>query len=158
MENKKSEVISLRRYAELFWLDGALFADNALTSNEDDPYIATMANDAVKHFQFSAWLDELDKRRSMDFVPQRNTKINFRIWLEEQGVDTTLFWKNCKRKHNGFITFTNRRRSELKYIVPCRWLVYAFNWEKSLQTGVNWCVLDIRWYKICAGNEVEFGF
>jgi hypothetical protein len=41
-------------------------------------------------------------------------KLNFKKWLDNQGVDTELFWKNCKKKNQkwdnvGYFT----KRSEL---------------------------------------------
>lgn len=89
-------------------------------------------------------------------------KLNFKTWLEEQGVDTKLFWKNCKKKHQKWELCAPMERRELVRYNPPNWLRAAFSWEKSLIGTYEFLfLLEIKWlgevekYNI---EDIEFGF
>ena len=58
--------------------------------------------------------------------------LNFKKWLESQGIDTDVFWENCKRKNQGWTDKLLTKRKKLKKLPPRQWIHSAFRWEKSL--------------------------
>ena len=70
--------------------------------------------------------------------------INFKEWLEDQGIDSNIFWENCKKKNQGWSdknSFYSRR--DFENIEMRDWIMSAFSWENiiipnlPLPWGVN---------------------
>jgi len=93
-------------------------------------------------------------------------ELNFKDWLEEQGVNTKLFWKNCKKKYQKFDrVWDNKPRKYLGKQRPSEWINYAFDWEGSIAKNSYsyWSKIDTRWYSALEiakhdGAKVVFGF
>jgi hypothetical protein len=59
--------------------------------------------------------------------------INFKEWLEDQGIYSNMFWKNCKRKNQGWShkdLFYSRR--DFENIEVRDWIMSAFSWENTM--------------------------
>jgi len=91
-------------------------------------------------------------------------ELNFKDWLEKQGVDTKLFWKNCKKKHQRWcLNSLTDSRSKLVNEEIIFWLGNAFAFENALQKDVNFRKLSNKWErKVCKakkkGRKIVFGF
>jgi len=86
--------------------------------------------------------------------------INFKEFLEGEGVDAKLFWKNCKKKYNNNVPESTRK--QLKTRLACDWLCHAFDWEDSLQAlhFDEWFRIDNKWLQLTknTGKTIVFGF
>ena len=99
--------------------------------------------------------------------------INFKEWLEDQGINSSAFWENCKRKNQGWLIqdLLPYNRKDFENIEARNWIMNAFSWENTkipdlpLSWGTN--VFDIfnklsrTWNKVLVDNPdaiVELGF
>jgi len=85
--------------------------------------------------------------------------LNFKDWLASNGINTELFWKNCKEKHNGF----HYKRKELVNSFDENWIGMAFDWDGNLlgKTEKEMEDLHIAWGDLVRSGEyinIEFGF
>jgi len=94
-------------------------------------------------------------------------KINFEKWLKEQGVNTKLCYKNCKRKHQNWDVDIEKdhfyRRRCLRYTNPQYWIRKAFAWDKAFQhKNIHfWAKLEMKWQKLLINKskaKIIFGF
>jgi hypothetical protein len=90
--------------------------------------------------------------------------INFKKFLKEKGVNTKLFWKNCKKKHQGWGAFDMiEPRKNLKEQESRLWVGNAFYFKNNiigLSTNEMY-ELDTEWIKLISKNpqaKVKFGF
>jgi UDPglucose 6-dehydrogenase len=108
-------------------------------------------------------------------IEEEKKVINFKEWLEEQGVDSNMFWKNCKRKNQGWsdkdtyqAAFYNR--IDFENIKLEDWIRCAFKWENTiidikLQGFLNTFSflesLSFNWNKVLIDNPdaiIKLGF
>ena len=92
-------------------------------------------------------------------------ELNFKHFLEEQGINPKLFWKNCKRKNQNwsFIALEDKR-SLLKHSDPELWIGNAFNLRRSKYFSAYRLIkVNILWKNGVAkarkeGTPIVFGF
>jgi hypothetical protein len=89
--------------------------------------------------------------------------LNFKEWLAEREVDTTLFWANCRKRHQGWPHASlYDKRSKLRICAPSLWISNAFHMEKALQKDYKfWRVLEKEWVSAVLEQgtaNVVFGF
>jgi len=94
-------------------------------------------------------------------------ELNFKKWLRENGVDTELFWKNCKPENQrwGDHTVKDNSRECLATKIKKTWLSSAFNWDISLEDkGIGkWAQLSVKWRDtvetaVMEDTAIVFGF
>ena len=93
-------------------------------------------------------------------------ELNFKEWLESQGVDTKEFWEQCKMKNQGW-SFEDKyhKRNKLKDNHCHFWVTDAFKWDKTEQGFFYWDNIDRKWENMVKRYEIngefhkiEFGF
>lgn len=89
------------------------------------------------------------------------SKLVFEIWLKYSKVDTKMFYKNCKKKHQLWKMPPNSSRSDLRHNKANLWIASAFNKNFALQHNFNWNKLQTEWdeaVNLVGITNVEFGF
>ena len=76
--------------------------------------------------------------------------LSLKVWLETKGVDTKLFWKNCRRKHNNF----GSKRGGLGDSPAEDWIGFAFDWDVNLLGKTERELEDLH---IAWGDELSKG-
>jgi len=72
--------------------------------------------------------------------------LNFKEWLAKEGIETKLFWSNCKKKNQGFTPAVRRVSRKVVSNSPERWLALAFDWSTTYwYTEATWKSLDSKW-------------
>ena len=94
--------------------------------------------------------------------------LNLKKWLKSQGIDTKLFWENCKMKNQKWdYELDYHKRSELRNKPTHQWIGYAFQWYDAPQGHNFWEEIDTKWKqavdKYISNNsnelhKIEFGF
>jgi hypothetical protein len=90
--------------------------------------------------------------------------LNFKKWLKEQGVDTKLFWRNCKRKNQGWDIADSRfyiKRKNIGKLYPPHWLSRSFDYQRALsEDSIYWSDLSSEWDDVIESTdgEIVFGF
>ena len=91
-------------------------------------------------------------------------ELNFEVFLKENGVDTKLFHKNCKKKYQQWQQKTiGHTIKDLQLAQPFQWVSSAFCYESSLQKCVNWNDVHEKWCNAVhsakvLGVKIVFGF
>jgi len=93
-------------------------------------------------------------------------KLNFKKWLKKQGVNTKYFWRQCKKKNQGWSFKADCvKRSNLKKVDAKDWIVYAFNFNKTKQGVRYWREIGSKWYDVVDKykyfnklHKIKFGF
>lgn len=87
-------------------------------------------------------------------------KINFKTFLEENGVDTKLFAENCLSKNQGSPYWKHTDvHSLFTTQKPMNWIQMAFVWDKALQQrsnprkGDSWYDLNCKWRALVGSNK-----
>ena len=90
-------------------------------------------------------------------------ELNFKEWLESQGVDTKEFWEQCKMKNQGWESIRISRK-DLESLSPRVW-IDSFKWSSTEQGHIFWEEINAKWrdeieeYEINNEfNKIEFGF
>lgn len=65
-----------------------------------------------------------------------------------------LFWKACKKKHQGWDSTEHYcKRETLKSVSPKKWIKHAFNWKDNIiyNNYDKWHEISSKW-----AEEIEF--
>lgn len=71
-------------------------------------------------------------------------KLIFKDWLEEQGIDSALFWENCKEENRGErFGYT----PHISKAIPQDYVSMAFAWEQNIMgiPDVTLMKLAVKW-------------
>jgi len=72
--------------------------------------------------------------------------LNFKEWLAKEGIETKLFWSNCKKKNQGFPHIESRVSRKVVSANPKHWLALAFDWSTTYwYTEATWKNLNSKW-------------
>jgi len=75
--------------------------------------------------------------------------ISFKKFLQDNDICPKLFWKACKRKHQGWCFWENySKRKTIKSQNPVKW-ISAFNWENNIVSNdfEKWLEINSKWTK-----------
>jgi len=84
--------------------------------------------------------------------------LNFKEWLESEGIDSDEFWEQCKNQ-KWYDNEHEPLREELKEEGAHFWINKAFNWQEY--TDIDWSAICLKWQRELSKKgiiDVVFGF